>query len=368
MTVTLFVTVTFASVRSDSHEKRDSHFSRRARQPIVETMNSYIIKQLAHDAGFDACGITTPDPMPDAEEKMERWLGEGKHGGMKYLEDYKKRSEDFWSRFPWAKSIIVLGLNYYSDGGSRGVWPYAPTIANQSSKTTGRIARYARGKDYHWVIRKKLQEFSVKIRERGDCEIHFEEAVDTKPILEKPLAVQAGLGFIGKQTQLLSLGFGPWLFLSELITDLELEPDQPFEGSCGSCRICIDECPTGAIEEGGGIDARKCISYLTIENKGPIPEEFREKIGDRVFGCDECLNVCPYTAKQKEARCEELKPDAGAGQWLDLKELFEIKTQGEYERKFRGTALLRANRRQMFRNASAVLANFEAEKETRKIL
>ncbi len=313
-------------------------------------MNTATIKKLACEAGFDVCGIATPTPLREAEEKLENWIREGKHGGMRYLEDYKLRAKNFWGKFPSAKSIVVLGLNYYSnDYGGEQSQPF-PAI-------TGRVARYAWGKDYHFVIREKIDKLKSKIREEIDCDIRFESSVDTKPVLERPLARQAGLGFIGKQTQLLSLQFGPWLFLSELITDLELEPDEPFEGSCGSCRICIEECPTGAIEKGKQIDARKCIAYLTIENKGAIPAEFHEAVGNRVFGCDECLDVCPYTAKQKESSSAELKAESGFGAELDLAKLFEISSQGEYEKIFEGTAILRAKRKQLLRNACVVLGN-----------
>ena len=185
--------------------------------------------------------------------------------------------------------------------------------------------------------------------------------MDTKPLLERTLAERAGLGFIGKQTQLLSLQFGPWLFLSELLTNLELEPDQPFSGSCGTCRLCIDTCPTGAIEETGTIDARKCIAYLTIEHKTKIPSELRPQIGDHVFGCDECLQVCPYTAKQKESHWDDLKQDSGFGPYFNLEKLFEIKSNREYKRLFSETAISRANRKQFLRNACVVLGNIGSE-------
>lgn len=349
------------------------------------------IKQLAHEAGFDACGITLPEPLREAEETLREWLRDGKHGEMRYLEDYQARKENFWQRFPDAKSVIVLGVNYYS----AQVTSDKSQVNNESASScglcscalatslSGRVARYAWGKDYHQVISKKIDELIQRIKDEiarqqetrdkrqdndkqcasislGACclsLVRFESSVDTKPLLERSLAESAGLGFIGKQTQLLSLEFGPWFFLSELVTNLELEPDQPFSGSCGTCRLCIDECPTSAIEESGTIDARKCIAYLTIEHKTEIPIELRSKIGNRVFGCDECLNVCPYTAKQKESTWDELKADAGFGSELDLARLFEIKSNREYEKLFGDTAISRANRKQLLRNACVVLGN-----------
>ncbi len=304
------------------------------------------VKILAQEIGFHACGITLPKPIPEAEEALKLWSEQGKHGEMKYLENYDARRNQFKESFKKAKSIIVLGVNYFSK-----------KSAGANGTLTGRVARYAWGKDYHKVIAKKLEVFQEKIKLEAGRDVYFESAIDTKPLFERALAQKAGLGFIGKQTQLLSLQFGPWLFLSELITDLELVSDEPFSGSCGTCRLCIDECPTKAIEETGHIDARKCIAYLTIEHKTEIPLEFRAKIGNWVFGCDECLNVCPYTAKQKETNWNELTAESGFGSELDLLKLFEIKSNGEYKKKFQDSPISRANRKQLLRNACVVLGN-----------
>lgn len=319
-------------------------------------INSLKIKELAREAGFDVCGITAPSSQASAQKKFDAWIAGGKHGEMKYLENFKSRADDFWNRFPDAKSVIVLGVNYYSNNLSMEI---ASTSSNESRNDGlyGRIARYAWGKDYHKLIAEKLRALKLKISQEVDDSIWFEECVDTKPIFERHSGQQAGLGFIGKQTQLLSLQFGPWLFLSELVTNLQLEAGEPHQGSCGTCRICIDECPTEAIEPGGTIDARKCIAYLTIEHKTSIPEELRPKIQNWVFGCDECLNVCPYTAKQKESNWSGLKPESGFGASINLAGLFEIKSQKEHEKKFAETAILRANRKQLLRNACVVLGN-----------
>ena len=311
------------------------------------------VKSLAQDVGFDACGITVPKPVREAEDTLQRWIHQGKNGEMKYLEHYENRRNQFWKNFEEAKSVIVLGVNYYSkDDGAK---------PKGENSIRGRVARYAWGEDYHRVISKSLEQFKVKLRQEADREIKFESAVDTKPLLERTLAQRAGLGFIGKQTQLLSFQFGPWLFLAELVTDLELEPDEPFSGSCGSCRICIDACPTQAIEETGSIDARKCIAYLTIEHKTEIPLELRPKIGNWVFGCDECLNVCPYTVRQKETCWSELTREAGFGTELDLFELFEIKSNRNYNIQFGLSAISRGNRKQLLRNACVVLGNAGSE-------
>jgi len=307
------------------------------------------IKLLATSLGFDACGITRAEPLPEAEEKMKLWLKEGRHGGMKYLEDFELRAKKFWESFPEAKSIIVLGVNYYSKNGAE-----PPT-----DRPTGRVARYAWGKDYHRVIGKRLEDFREKLSEQMGRPVRAEICVDTKPLLERSLAQKAGLGFIGKQSQVLSPKFGPWLFLAELVTDLELEPDLPFLGSCGACRICIDECPTEAIQPEGGIDARRCIAYLTIEHKGEIEKSLGPLIGDWVFGCDICLQVCPYASKGKETNWKELKSESGFGPYLDLAELSKIPSNSAYEKKFEGTAILRARRKQLLRNAAIVLENLK---------
>jgi len=333
-------------------------------------MNSSKIKELAREAGFDVCGITKPQIKEAVRQKFDSWIAEGKHGEMKYLENFKLRAQDFWSRFPDAKSVVVMGVNYYSEssnchsreGGNPLLRSPLKTCGDNTppqddGKLSGRIARYAWGKDYHRLIEGKLKIFESKIRNLCGDSVWFEACVDTKPIFERHTGQQAGLGFIGKQTQLLSLQFGPWLFLSELITNLDLEADEPHQGSCGTCRICIDECPTQAIEAGGTIDARKCIAYLTIEHKTAIPEELRPKIQNWVFGCDECLNVCPYTAKQKESSWNELKPGAGFGPSIALADLFEIQSQKKHEEKFESTAILRAKRKQLLRNACVVLGN-----------
>ncbi len=308
------------------------------------------IKNLAQECGFHACGIVEPKPIEEAEKALHMWTKQGKHGDMKYMEDYEERKNRFWEQFPNAKSVIVLGINYFSSR-PKSAAPVASTPG------TGRIARYAWGKDYHLVLSKKIDQLKKMINQEIGNNFYCESAVDTKPLLERSLAEQAGIGFIGKQTQLLSLQFGPWLFLSELITNIPFEPDEPFSGNCGTCRLCIDECPTEAIQPDGYLDARKCIAYLTIEHKNEIPADIRPKIGNWLFGCDECLNICPYTAKQKETDCEELTEKNGFGSGLNLIELFGIKSNRQYQKYFNGTALLRASRKQLLRNAAVVLGN-----------
>lgn len=316
------------------------------------------VKKLAHSLGFDACGITPAERPLSAEKAFLQWIDKGFHGEMRYLENYESRARKFWENFPEAKSIIVVGVNYYSPSRRR------ETASRENPQ--GKVARYAWGKDYHHVIRKRLEELHKKLSDLAGRAVRAEICVDTKPLLERSLAQKAGLGFIGKQSQLLNPQFGPWLFLAELVTDLELDPDAPYVGTCGSCTLCIDACPTGAIHPQGGIDARRCIAYLTIEHKGEIPEAFRPLIGDWVFGCDLCLQVCPHTSKSKETHWPELRPEAGHGGTLDLLKLLEIPSNRTYKKKFEGTALLRASRKQMIRNAKIVLENYAQTAEKQK--
>lgn len=320
------------------------------------------IKSLAQSLGFDACGIVSLDvrarhavPLQEETQRLKEWVAQGFHGTMKYLEDFESRAEKFWANFPEAKSIIVVGVNYYSH-------PHpAPLPVGEremgEGKSMGRVARYAWGKDYHQVIGKQLEELRDKISETTGRPIRAKICVDTKPLPERSLAQKAGLGFIGKQSQLLHPKFGPWLFLAELVTDLELEADTPYVGSCGNCRICIDACPTGAIREDGHLDARRCVAYLTIEHKKEIPENLHSLLGNWVFGCDICLQACPYAAKGKETTWQELKAESGKGDSLDLLKILEFSSNRSYEKEFEGTAILRANRKQLSRNAKIVLTN-----------
>ncbi len=310
-------------------------------------MKNDVLKALAGEMGFDAVGITRPSQLKEGEEAIQEWVKEGRHGSMKYLEDFMKRRNRFFEDFQDAKSVIVLGVNYYSSDKSQ----------DTSHKISGRVARYAWGKDYHEVIRQKHETLIEKIRETVGNNFRAKSCVDIQPIPERFAAQQSGLGFVGKNTVLLNQKFGPWLFLSELITNLELDEDLADQGDCGTCSRCQKACPTGALDEDYKMDARRCIAYLTIEHKGAIPTEFRPHVKDWIFGCDDCLTSCPFTAKSKKTSWKEFEPDSGFGPSLEIKELFEIRSNSDYEKKFKGTALLRASRKQMLRNACLVLGN-----------
>jgi epoxyqueuosine reductase len=331
------------------------------------TCLSSAVKELALHVGFDQVGITAPTALGQGEEIINVWVGEGRHGQMKYLEDFAERRERFFQEFNGeARSVIVLGVNYWSgesrqetsDTGQGNISPSPqPSPLRGEGRVRGRVARYAWGKDYHYVIRQKHEEFIGRLKELIGDRLKAKSCVDTQPIPERFAAQKAGLGFLGKHTGLLNQKFGPWLFLSEIVTNLDLEEDMPSQGDCGTCTHCQKVCPTGALDKDYKIDARLCIAYLTIEHKGVIPRELRPKIKDWIFGCDECLNICPFTAKSKESQWKEFRTESGFGEWLHFKDLFSLSSNSDYERKFHGTALLRANRKQMLRNACLVLGN-----------
>ncbi len=310
---------------------------------------SQSIKAAALQAGFDTVGIVRPASLEAGEEAIAAWVAEGRHGSMKYLEEFRLRRARFEQEFGEIKSLIVLGVNYYS--GERATRPASRVTLS------GRIARYAWGRDYHGVIREKHAALIGTIRQHAGPDFKAKSCVDTQPVPERYAAVQAGFGFAGKHTGILNPRFGPWLFLSEIATNLALTDDAPEPGTCGTCNHCQTACPTGALDQDYRMDARRCIAYLTIEHKGAIDRELRPYIKDWIFGCDECLVVCPFTSKSQESRWKEFLPAAGAGPALDVAELFEIRSNSEYEKKFCGTALLRAGRKQMLRNACLVLGN-----------
>ena len=244
------------------------------------------IRAKAAELGFDQIGFTCAELPETAGRNLKKFLDAGKHGEMQWLErkvDRRKQPNTLW---PEAKTIIVLGVNYGPDKD-----PLAE-MKHFASDKRAMISVYARNNDYHDIIKKRLKALARWLHADSLCEVKV--FVDTAPVMEKPLAQQAGIGWQGKHTNLISPSFGSWLFLGEIYTTLKLEPDQAETNHCGSCNECIDICPTRAITGPHQLDARRCISYLTIEHKGAIPKEFRKAIGNRIYGCDDCLSVCPW--------------------------------------------------------------------------
>ncbi|WP_413991633.1 tRNA epoxyqueuosine(34) reductase QueG [Labrys okinawensis] len=237
----------------------------------------------AHAEGFDAVRVTTPDAIPLAPERLKTFLEQGWYGEMGWMLDRADERGAPLTLWPEVRSIIMLGMNYGPD---------SDPMAGLADPSSALISVYAQGDDYHDVIKKKLKSLG---RWWGEATgLPLKVFVDTAPVMEKPLAAAAGLGWQGKHTNLVSRSLGSWLFLGSIFTAAEIEPDEPEHDHCGSCRACLDACPTAAFPAPYQLDARRCISYLTIENKGPIPAEFRRAIGNRIYGCDDCLAACPW--------------------------------------------------------------------------
>ncbi len=309
------------------------------------------VKRRARELGFDDCRITSA-AAPEGAGRLKAWLEDGCHGEMGYLERSAHKRIDPQLVLSEARSIVTLAASYSGDAPGR---ESPPGTARGDSAQQGRIARYARYADYHDVLAAELKALTAFLDEAASVEARSLWYVDTGPLLERELAQRAGIGFIGKHTNLISRRLGNWIFLSEIITTAELTPDKPETNHCGTCSRCLDACPTNAIAEPFRLDARRCISYLTIELKGSIPEEFRAAIGNRIYGCDDCLEVCPWN---RFARMGTLMQGA-ARRDLDQPALLELLKldQPGFKAKFKGTPLLRTKRRGVLRNVCVALGN-----------
>jgi epoxyqueuosine reductase len=249
------------------------------------------LAQQARTLGFDCIGVTAPDAIPEAARHFREFLETGAHGDMDWLAQNPERRADPRGLWPDVRSVIMLGVNYGPD---------QDPLAILKERARGAISVYAQGDDYHDVIKKRLKTLARWLVAAAHCDVKV--FVDTAALMEKPLAQASRLGWQGKHTNLVSREFGSWLFLGAIFTTLELPRDEAEIDHCGSCRACLDICPTAAFPAPYKLDARRCISYLTIENKGPIPHEFRKGIGNRIYGCDDCLAVCPWNKFAQEGR------------------------------------------------------------------
>ncbi len=302
------------------------------------------IRERALGLGFDAAGFAAPELLPAAKGELAEYIGRGLHGDMGWLAANAERRADPKVLWPQARSAVVVGQNYGPEG---------DPLAGLADRDTGTISIYAQGRDYHHIIGAKLKRLGRYIHETFGAEVKV--FVDTAPLMEKPLAERAGVGWQGKHTNLVSRRFGSWLFLGEVLTTLPLAPDPPEADHCGSCRACLDVCPTRAFLAPYRIDARRCISYLTIEHKGHIAEEFRAAMGNRIYGCDDCLAVCPwnkYATPTREAallpREELTAPKLAALARLDA---------AAFRAMFAGTAIKRTGRDRFLRNVLIALGN-----------
>ena len=252
------------------------------------------IRDKAREIGFVACGFARADAAPEAGSDLMRWLAEGRHGSMQWIEDRAHQRVAPTALWPEATSVVALGMSYT---------PQVDPLELADDGSVGRISVYAQGRDYHDTVKKALKALARWLVDHAGGELKV--FVDTAPVMEKPLSTSAGIGWQGKHTNLVSREHGSWLFLGIILTSLELEPDQAARDTCGSCTRCVDICPTQAFDGPRRIDARKCISYLTIEHSGPIPLEFRRAIGNRIYGCDDCLAICPWNSFAEAAAANQ---------------------------------------------------------------
>lgn len=302
------------------------------------------VKTYAREIGFDLVGVTTADPLPDHGARLQQWVAGGMHGEMAYMARHAPRAPAPAEVVPGARSIVVVGLAYRWDAAEP-----APVDGLR-----GRISSYAWGADYHEAMESRLGRLAGFLVEHGAAFARY--YVDTGPILDRAVAHRAGLGWFGKNTMVITkTGFGSYVFLGEVLTDLDLDPDKPAEGSCGRCRICLDQCPTGAIVAPFVVDARRCISYLTIELRGWIPRELRPLMRTWVFGCDVCQDVCPHNALVRQGIHQEFAPRRDVP-FPDLIELLNL-DEATYQERFRHSAIKRAKRQGLRRNAAVALGN-----------
>ena len=315
------------------------------------------IQTRALELGFDLCRVTTAQP-PASGRRLEGWLAAGRQGQMAYLERNAGKRLDPGLVLAQARSIITLAASYADDAKEGSFDSGDLQLASHHSQRTaplGVIARYARFADYHEVLKRPMKLLADFIKELGGAGTRSLWYVDTGPLLERDLAQRAGIGFIGKHTNLISRQLGNWFFLAEILTTLPLEPDAPERNHCGSCARCLAACPTGAITAPFELDARRCISYLTIELKGSIPVELRPAIGKRIYGCDDCLAVCPWNRFAREGRL--MRPHCRED--LAQPELVELLALDEagFKARFAGTPMLRTKRSGLLRNVCVALGN-----------
>ncbi len=307
------------------------------------------LRARARVLGFDGCRVAAAAPAEHAAA-FRSWLAAGWHGGMAYLERTAEKREDPRRVLEGVRSVVALAVSYHSSDALAS--PRRPDL-------DGVVARYARSSDYHEVLIPALKSLAGFVDERGGAGTRSLWYADTGPVLERDLAQRAGLGFVGKHTNLINRELGNWFFLAEILTTATIEPDPPEPNRCGTCTRCLAACPTAAIVAPFRLDARRCISYLTIENKGPIPEEHRAAVGNRIFGCDDCLEVCPWNRFAREGRllADHRRHELGSVDLLALLDLDEV----TFKRRFAGTPLQRAKRRGLLRNVCVALGNVGGE-------
>lgn len=296
------------------------------------------VKAWAAAEGFDACGIA-PAGAADPQDRLGQWLGRGFHADMAWMERTRAERQDIQLRLPGAQSVVVVARNYYS--GEAEPPPHA----------SGRVARYAWGRDYHRALRKPLKRLAERIGtfEAGS---RYSISIDSSPVLERTWAERAGVGWVGKNSLILRRDMGSYFFLAVILTTVELAPDASVTEACGTCRACLDACPTQAIVEPGVVDSNRCISYHTIENRGDIPESIQARMGDWVFGCDVCQEVCPWNRFATMTDATDFHARPGQSH-LDLDEI-QRTSREDFDTRFAGTPIRRPGLEGMKRNAAIV--------------
>ncbi len=316
-------------------------WTRRGESPVaIKNM----VREHAVALGFDAVGFASAVADDRDRRNLDAFIAQGRQGGMAWMGDTAERRVDPSTLWPEARSVICVGMNY---------GPALDPLAPPGRPDRGAISVYAQGRDYHDVMKKRLKSLARWLVETagGDVKVF----VDTAPVMEKPLAMRAGLGWQGKHTNLVSRRFGSWLFLGELFTTLELEPDPPESDRCGSCTRCLEACPTGALTGPYRMDARRCISYLTIEHKDEIAEETARRMGNRIYGCDDCLAVCPWNKFARPTRESAFFPfvELTAPRLGDLAGLDDA----DFRRVFAGSPVKRTGRDRLVRNVLVAMGN-----------
>jgi epoxyqueuosine reductase len=310
---------------------------------VSDDLKAYLRRQGAH-LGFDAVRITTPDAVPLAGERLTEFLAAGRHGDMHWMQTTAGRRGNPKALWPEVRSVVMLAMSYA---------PASNPLSALDDPGRGVISVYAQGRDYHDVLKGKLKQLAGAFAARSGADVKV--FVDTAPVMEKPLAAAAGIGWQGKHTNLVSRTHGSWLFLGAIFTTAELAPDAPEPDNCGSCSRCLDVCPTQAMPHPYTLDARRCLAYLSIEHKGHIPAEFRAPMGNRVFGCDDCLAVCPwnkFAGATREARFTAKLDTTNPA----LAELLVLDDRAFRER-FAGTPVKRTGRERFLRNVLIAAGN-----------
>ncbi|HYF52952.1 MAG TPA: tRNA epoxyqueuosine(34) reductase QueG [Salinarimonas sp.] len=302
------------------------------------------LQDRARALGFDACRVARPDAIPEARERLDAWLAAGHHGSMAWMGETPERRADPRALWDEVRSVVVLAVSYAPEGDA---------LAGLHLRDRGNVSVYARSRDYHDVVKGRLKELAGYLASRAGADVKV--FVDTAPVMEKPLAQAAGIGWQGKHTVVVSREHGNWLFLGAIFTTAELPADEAAPERCGSCRRCLDVCPTDAFPAPFRLDARRCVSYLTIEHKGHIDASLREGIGNRIFGCDDCLAVCPWNKFAQAGREAKLRQREDLAD-LPLADLARLDDPA-FRARFAGTPVKRTGRDRFVRNVLIAIGN-----------